>query len=495
MAHNHNPKHQTQLQNFLHSKQYQLAAQTDLSDSQKSNGGIWKIFQSLPIKEITVPASQGQTIAEIQIRFVDRMGKPTEGRTKTKIILQEFELKPGDRYDSELAESGLIGVNNLFAVRQASLALQPLSDNGTADSSLMVVTVEESNLFFFRFGGTFDPPTVLQGPARPAIVRPISNKASGFAPRFRLGVNNWSGNNQAITLGIEGGENNLGFDLDYRQFIRHDRGYAINIFNRRGVESEFDNGDNDIDLADGSDPWVHRLGGGVEYFHPWTENFIGALGMSYQLVSVRDAVISDELNSTDALGNTLTASNDGRDELLTLNYGLNFDRRNKVRNATSGFRTLFETDQSILIGTVTLSCSDRANISEAQNTPEKQNTEEQEQVTETETSSCPARSSRNWHAWLDRVAENEPRLNISGEVDLPTPGYKVEWQPGILDRRNPPAQRISISFIPPEGVTTQVITPTEVSFTMPSPILKYRSVAIYCGDKLLADIPDVTPSE
>lgn len=112
----------------------------------------------------------------------------------------------------------------------------------------------------------------------------------------------------------------------------------------------------------------------------------------------------------------------------------------------------------------------------------------------TDNNSCPMES-RNWNAWIDRTAEDEPRLNISGEVDLPTPGYKVEWQPGILDRRNPPAQRISISFIPPEGIVTQVITPTEISFTMRSPILKYRSVAIYCGDKLLADIPDVTSSE
>ena len=145
---------------------------------------------------------------------------------------------------------------------------------------------------------------------------------------------------------------------------------------------------------------------------------------------------------------------------------------------------------TVLIG-VSTSCNTQANPPKAE-TSAKQNTEER--VTETNTT-CPAMESRNWHAWIDRVAENEPRLNISGEVDLPTPGYKVEWQPGILDRRNPPTQRISISFIPPEGVVTQVITPTEVSFTMPSPILKYRSVAIYCGDKLLADIPDVMLSE
>ena len=113
----------------------------------------------------------------------------------------------------------------------------------------------------------------------------------------------------------------------------------------------------------------------------------------------------------------------------------------------------------------------------------------------TEHSSCPVMGSRNWHAWIDRVAENESRLNISGEVDLPTPGYQVEVKPGILDRRKPPAQRFSLSFTPPDGIVAQVITPTKVSYTMSTSILEYRSVIIYCGDKLLAEIPDVTPQE
>ncbi|ELS02472.1 hypothetical protein Xen7305DRAFT_00021860 [Xenococcus sp. PCC 7305] len=120
------------------------------------------------------------------------------------------------------------------------------------------------------------------------------------------------------------------------------------------------------------------------------------------------------------------------------------------------------------------------------------NNEEKQNV---DTSFCPVLESRNWHAWIDRVAEKEPRLNISGEVDLPSPGYIVEVQPGILDRRQPPAQRLSLSFTSPEGVVAQVITPTKVSYTMPTPILEYRSVMIYCGDKLLAEIPDVTPQE
>ena len=113
----------------------------------------------------------------------------------------------------------------------------------------------------------------------------------------------------------------------------------------------------------------------------------------------------------------------------------------------------------------------------------------------TDNSFCPVLKTRNWHAWIDRLGEKESRLNIRGEVDLPTPGYQVEWQPGILDRRQPPAQRLTLSLVPPEGMVIQVITPTKVNFTMPTSILEYRSVMIYCGDKLLAEIPDVTPQE
>ena len=144
----------------------------------------------------------------------------------------------------------------------------------------------------------------------------------------------------------------------------------------------------------------------------------------------------------------------------------------------------------VVLAVVVTGCSTQPNL------PEKQNIEEQQAVEPTNTTtSCPIVESRNWHAWIDRVAENEPRLVISGEVDLPTPGYKVKWRSGILDRRQPPTQRLSISFTPPDDIVAQVITPTEVSFTMPSPVLEYHSVMIYCGDKLLADIPGVVPTD
>lgn len=112
-----------------------------------------------------------------------------------------------------------------------------------------------------------------------------------------------------------------------------------------------------------------------------------------------------------------------------------------------------------------------------------------------DTTDCPVMESRNWHAWIDRASEDEARLNISGEIDLPTPGYQVTWQPGILDRRQPPTQRFVVSLTPPENMVIQVITPTKVNYKMPTKILEYGSVAIYCENELIAEIPDVTLQE
>ena len=300
-------------------------------------------------ESITVPPSNindPQTIAEIRVRFVDRQNQPTTGKTKPEIITREFKLQPGDTYDATLARQGLEGVNDLVIVDRASLSLESTQ----SDRVIMVVNVTESNSFFFAFGGTLEPPTALQGATRPTTVAPMSNKANGIAPSLRFGVLNLGGNNQALTLGVEGGEQNFGLDLDYRKFIKHDTGYAVNLFTRSNVEPEFDEGETDIDLPGGDDPWVNRIGGGIEFFRPIAGDWLGALGLNYQLISVRDDVFTSDLSPVDELGNRLTFSDDGQDELLTLNLVTVLDRRNNLSNATQGYRLLLETNQSIPVG-------------------------------------------------------------------------------------------------------------------------------------------------
>ncbi len=206
------------------------------------------------------------------------------------------------------------------------------------------------NSFFFRFGSTLPRPTALQGPTRPETVTPQSNQPGGIAAGVRLGFANLGGNNQTLSLGIEGGEQALGFDLDFRQFLADGSGYGINFANQRGVEPEFDRGSNDVDTPSGDDPWVHRLGGGVEYFRPLAPNVEGAIGISYQRISVRDSIFTSGIEPEDELGNRLTVSDDGQDDLLTINLAGVWDRRDNPRFPTAGYRLLVGMDQSIPIG-------------------------------------------------------------------------------------------------------------------------------------------------
>ncbi len=234
-----------------------------------------------------------QTIDEIKVRFVDSENQPTTGNTNPDIITREFKLQPGDVYNINLAKQGLEGVNSLVVVERANLTLEPIPQS---DRVVMVVTVEEQNSFFFAFGGTLDFITALQGSTRPVTVFPLNNKANGISGSFRFGALNLGGNNQSLTLGVEGGEQTFGLDLDYRKFIKHDTGYAINLFTRSNVEPEFDEGDRDVGLPSGDDPWVNRVGGGVEFFRPITGDWMAALGLNYQLVSVRNAAFTSQLD-------------------------------------------------------------------------------------------------------------------------------------------------------------------------------------------------------
>lgn len=107
--------------------------------------------------------------------------------------------------------------------------------------------------------------------------------------------------------------------------------------------------------------------------------------------------------------------------------------------------------------------------------------------------SCPVYDSRNWGAWLDVMPgpNATPKLHITGEVDLPTPGYTAQWTAGPADRANPPAQHFDLSFTPPDGMVTQVITPMAVKYEGDAAYASYRAIIVSCGDEVLAEITDI----
>ncbi|MGF1515163.1 MAG: BamA/TamA family outer membrane protein [Elainellaceae cyanobacterium] len=299
------------------------------------------------IIDVTVPQSS-QTIADIEVRFVDGE-ESVDGKTRDHIITREFDLAAGDRYDAELAEQGLQRVNNLEIVSSATLTLEPTDDPNQA---VMVITVDERSPFPLAFSLTLPQPTALQGPVVPETVLPGTDREGGTLLSLSLERRNVGGNNQTAALGIEGGENTFNYAFSFTDPWIGDSnrtGYTVNFFNSREVSTIFDGGD-EVELSNDRDPWVHRIGGGFDVFRPVSPSLAFAAGLSFQRVSVRDSITTDDIFTEDELGNELTFGDEGRDSLLTLSFAGALDRRDDRELPTEGYQLLFRSDQYVPVG-------------------------------------------------------------------------------------------------------------------------------------------------
>ncbi len=112
----------------------------------------------------------------------------------------------------------------------------------------------------------------------------------------------------------------------------------------------FDKGRREVRLPHNQKPWLHRLGGGIDYFQPFSSDFGAALGLNYQRVSVRNRAFTSRISPRDVLGNPLTFSNTGQDDLLTLNLAAYYRTVDNPIYASQGTKLKFGLDQSIPVG-------------------------------------------------------------------------------------------------------------------------------------------------
>lgn len=109
---------------------------------------------------------------------------------------------------------------------------------------------------------------------------------------------------------------------------------------------------------------------------------------------------------------------------------------------------------------------------------------------------CPIYESTNWHAWVARNGDGDGWvLEIRGRVTMPTPGYSFSWVAGPTDRALPPGQRVRLIATPPDGIVPQVLTETDVGYSLAAPFKEYRTVIVGCGDETLHEFGKVTPLE
>uniref|UniRef100_B8HQD5 Surface antigen (D15) n=1 Tax=Cyanothece sp. (strain PCC 7425 / ATCC 29141) TaxID=395961 RepID=B8HQD5_CYAP4 len=217
-------------------------------------------------------------------------------------------------------------------------------------------TAEEEELRRYSrlyFGSRLPEPTVLPGPTRSPIVQAGDNVRGGIDLQVGGQYSFWG--EHRLGAELRGGQSVLGAELNYfRGSTNPERGLEVNVFNLQSYSPSFQGGDRDVDLPDGNNPIVDRLGAGVEILRPLLPRLALAVGASYQAVAVREGFFSSSLEPVDELGNKLTVSDTGRDDLWLLSAALQYDTRDNSSDPTRGTRLRFGLDQSLPLGSGTI---------------------------------------------------------------------------------------------------------------------------------------------
>jgi outer membrane protein insertion porin family len=297
---------------------------------------------------VTLQVAEG-VIENIDVRYKNKEGEAAKGRTKKYIVLRELRTKPGDVLNKNSLQTDLKRVFGLGLFEDVQVALEPGEDPRKVVVNL---NVQEKKTGSFSAGAGFS-----------------SN--SGLFGTASYTQNNLGGNNQRLSTQVQIGTREYLFDASFTDpWIATDpyhTSYTVNIFNRLTRPLVFDGGKNDINLgipdanepdgfrSDGITPRVNRLGAGVVFSRPLTRNpdkipsaWTVSAGVQYQRISIRDDGL--KISNFDELGNSLSFSGKGQDDLLTFQLGLSRDLRNDPQTPTKGSVLRIGLDQSVPVG-------------------------------------------------------------------------------------------------------------------------------------------------
>ncbi|XWK86510.1 MAG: BamA/TamA family outer membrane protein [Phormidium sp.] len=291
---------------------------------------------------VTLEVAEG-VVEDIQVQFlnregetVDAEGQPIRGRTRPYIITRELATKPGRVFNRNEIQRDLQRVFGLGLFDDVKLSLNPGQDPRQVTTQ---VNVRERNSGSIAAGAGF-------------------SSAAGLFGTASYQQQNLFGRNQKVGLEVQLGQREFLFDVRFTDpWIAGDpyrTSYTVNFFRRRSISLIFDGGDRDIDLPNGDTPRILRLGGGVTFTRPLSRNpladseWVASLGFQYQNISIRDN--DGDLSPRDELGNNLSFSGSGKDDLITVQLGAVRDRRNNPTRTTQGSLFRIGLEQSVPIG-------------------------------------------------------------------------------------------------------------------------------------------------
>jgi outer membrane protein insertion porin family len=308
---------------------------------------------------VTLQIAEG-VVERVNVQYQNKEGEPAKGRTKEFIITREMKTKPGEIVNKEQLQKDLQRVYNLGLFEQVEPSFSPGEDPRKVALNL---TVKERRSWDISPSAGF-------------------SSRDGLFGQLSYSHNNLGGNHQRFNAQAQVGTNSLLFETSFTEpWIATDpyrTSYSISAFNRQTRPLVFDGGNTDINLGtqgivsdpdgipnsgdevqgvvdSGDTPRVNRLGGGIRFSRPFTKDldktrtaWTASAGLRYERVSIQEP--DQDINNFDELGNSLSFSGTGQDDLVTVNLGLSKDSRNDSISPTKGSVFRVGLDQSLPIG-------------------------------------------------------------------------------------------------------------------------------------------------
>ncbi|MEG4114216.1 MULTISPECIES: BamA/TamA family outer membrane protein [unclassified Microcoleus] len=303
-----------------------IAANAEIPEAVNSNarqlGGALQISQA--------GNAEGVYVAEVKIRFVnsrgeavDKKGNPVEGRISEDFIRGELKLKAGDNYSREVVRSDLQQLQQLGLFDKVTVSIEEVGTDVN-----VIYNVQE------RSARSFSVSASLSDDVGVAVPLSYTDRTFGTNP-------------QRLAVELEPSLRGIQYDVEFVSpyVVAEDRlGYSVRAFGDRRISEIFNK---DIDLTNGNRVREIRMGGNLRFTRPLGD-WQSTLGLNYTNISTRDRNL--KIARRDELGNPLTFSGSGVDELYTVSFGAVLDRRDNPFNPTRGSILSLSTEQSIPLG-------------------------------------------------------------------------------------------------------------------------------------------------
>ncbi|MEG3984226.1 BamA/TamA family outer membrane protein, partial [Microcoleus sp. T3B2] len=303
-----------------------LATNAEIPEAVNSNarqlGGTRQISQA--------GNAEGVYVADVKIRFVnsrgeavDKKGNPVEGRISEDFIRGELKLKAGDNYSPSVVRSDLQQLQQLGLFEKVTVSIEEVGTDVN-----VIYNVQE------RSARSFSVSASLSDDVGVAVPLSYTDRTFGTTP-------------QRLAVELEPSLRGIQYDVQFVSpyVAAEDRlGYSVRAFGDRRISEIFNK---DIDLPNGNRVREIRMGGNLRFTRPLGD-WQSTLGLNYTNISTRDRNLN--IARRDELGNPLTFSGSGVDELYTVSFGAMLDRRDNPFNPTSGSILSLSTEQSIPLG-------------------------------------------------------------------------------------------------------------------------------------------------